>query len=173
MTRILVVDDDPYISNLIRILMTGEGVHISVAQSAEEARGALSFATPTLILLDLEGVQGAELSQELTVPFVLLTGSTDLRVIKRITALDQALGLIRKPIDANTFTSAVMAYVRTAQRIENTSTAGTERAVGYIMHAFNCSDADARKRMARLGPDLDASAAVMMAGHVMSVLEGD
>jgi CheY-like chemotaxis protein len=87
---ILVVDDDPEVSAVVRDILAGAGYRVGVADNETEAVGralASDEACPALIMLDLglPGPGGIELlawlrEQELTreLPVVVLTGNPDL-----------------------------------------------------------------------------------------------
>ncbi|MFQ8583095.1 MAG: response regulator transcription factor [Holdemania massiliensis] len=60
MKTILIVEDDPAISNLIAELLISQGYQITQAYSGTEAQWVLQHRQPDLILLDLmlPGIQG-------------------------------------------------------------------------------------------------------------------
>lgn len=51
--RILVVDDEPYICELLYDFLTGQGYAVRIATSGEEALGKIRQETPETILLDV------------------------------------------------------------------------------------------------------------------------
>ncbi len=82
--RILLVDDEPALRELLRVTFEGADVVVDEAESAVEARRRIAAAVPDIVVLDLRmpGVGGAELCAELKaaprthdVPVVLLTGA--------------------------------------------------------------------------------------------------
>jgi response regulator RpfG family c-di-GMP phosphodiesterase len=102
--RILLVDDEPALRELLRVTFEGADVAVDEAGSASEAQRAISNARPDLVVLDLRmpGVGGAELCAQLKaeprtrdIPIVLLTGA-DAEEAQR--ARDAgAEALVRKP----------------------------------------------------------------------------
>lgn len=80
--HILVVDDDPDLTDLVRELLRGEGHSISVAQSGERAEQIARARTPDLIILDVDlpGMKGPEVCRRLrefsTAPILFLTAAS-------------------------------------------------------------------------------------------------
>lgn len=64
---ILVVDDNPVNSKLIRVLLAGEGYDVHTAGDADEALRLLKNLSPQLILMDVQlpGIDGLELTRRL------------------------------------------------------------------------------------------------------------
>lgn len=82
--KILLVDDEPAVRELLRVTFEGADVAVEEAGSAAEAEDVISAAPPDLVVLDLRmpGVGGAELCARLKadprtrhIPIVLLTGA--------------------------------------------------------------------------------------------------
>ena len=80
---ILVVDDDKRLAQLIRRYLGDNGFRVTVAASAEEARGLLSTLAFDLLVLDvmMPGLSGVEMTRELRrnndVPILLLTAMSE------------------------------------------------------------------------------------------------
>ncbi len=80
--HILVVDDDPDLTDLVRELLHGEGHSISVAPSGERAEQIARARTPDLIILDVDlpGMKGPEVCRRLrefsTAPILFLTAAS-------------------------------------------------------------------------------------------------
>ena len=64
---ILIVDDNPVNSKLIRVLLAGEGYDVHTAGDADEALRVLKNLSPQLILMDVQlpGIDGLELTRRL------------------------------------------------------------------------------------------------------------
>lgn len=81
--RLLVVDDDQNILEIMQVALTDEGYDVDVAADGEEALQALQASAPDLLVLDvmLPGRDGFELCREIrkssNIPIVLLTAKTD------------------------------------------------------------------------------------------------
>ena len=76
MKKILIVDDDINIGNMLEELLTKEGYQITRAYSGTEALLILSSQTPDLILLDLmlPGLNGKELLPRITgIPVIVIS----------------------------------------------------------------------------------------------------
>jgi len=102
--RILLVDDEPALRELLRVTFEGAHVQVDEAGSALEAEGRIKKRRPDVIVLDLRmpGMSGSELCVRLKgaertkkIPIVLLTGADDeeMRRAKRC----GAEALVRKP----------------------------------------------------------------------------
>ncbi|MER2190854.1 MAG: response regulator transcription factor [Solibacillus sp.] len=82
--KILVVDDDPHILQIVEIHLKKEGYHIFTAPDAEQALLLLEEELVNLAIVDvmLPGMNGFELTQilttELSIPVILLTAKGQL-----------------------------------------------------------------------------------------------
>ena len=80
--RILVVDDNPDILNLLEILLEGEGYVVNSSPTAEKAEEIARALPPDLAIVDvgLPGMRGYELVRRLrrytSVPIIFLTAAT-------------------------------------------------------------------------------------------------
>jgi two-component system, NtrC family, response regulator HydG len=80
--HILIVEDDPFFTKVLRIILTGEDFEVSSAATLGEARVLLGGLTFDVIISDLrmpDGDDGLLLLEELRrkgnpVPFIMLTG---------------------------------------------------------------------------------------------------
>jgi DNA-binding response OmpR family regulator len=120
--RVLVVDDDPSLGEMLGIVLRQEGFEPVFVRSGDQAIAAFHQAKPDLVLLDLmlPGKDGLEICRELRlesgVPIVMLTAKTD--------TVDVVLGLesgaddyITKPFSVREFRSRVRAALRRAEMI--------------------------------------------------------
>lgn len=82
MARVLVVDDDPVIRNLLQVNLELEGYQACLAVDGADALDQISTAHPDLVLLDvmMPGVDGWEVARRLkaegataAIPVVMLT----------------------------------------------------------------------------------------------------
>ena len=53
MNKVLLVEDDPFLSSLLKNRLQKEGLEVNLAKDGEEALNSLKSAKPDLILLDL------------------------------------------------------------------------------------------------------------------------
>ena len=75
MKRILIIDDDIHIGNMLEEALSEEGYKISRAYSGTEALLVLSQSTPDLILLDLmlPGLNGEDILPKINgIPVIVL-----------------------------------------------------------------------------------------------------
>lgn len=81
--RVLVVDDDPALAEMLTIVLRGEGFDTAVVADGTRALPALRELRPDLVLLDLmlPGMNGIDVCKairgESGVPIVMLTAKTD------------------------------------------------------------------------------------------------
>jgi two-component system, OmpR family, phosphate regulon response regulator PhoB len=154
--RILVVEDDPAIVELITYNLEGEGYAVSVAESGEEAQVLISEEPFDLILLDwmLPGVSGIELCRRLRqrtetsgVPVIMLTarGEEGDRVRGLATGADD---YIVKPFSVAELIARVKAMLRRAapERVSDVITVG-DVTLDRLAHRVKRS-----VREVRLGP---------------------
>ena len=115
--RILVVDDDPAINEMLTIVLEAEGFATESVTDGAEAVGAFRSYHPDLILLDLmlPGMNGVDICREIrkesAVPIVMLTAKTD--------TVDVVLGLesgaddyITKPFKPKELVARIRARLR-------------------------------------------------------------
>jgi two-component system, NtrC family, nitrogen regulation response regulator NtrX len=106
--RVLVIDDDPHILELIQIILEDEGHEVTTLPSGDRAVAVVNEAAPDLVLLDIvmRRHHGMEVLAELrkaapSVPVVLLSGAVS--QVANMPDIARALGaqdFIEKPFDA-------------------------------------------------------------------------
>lgn len=115
--RVLVVDDDPALAEMLTIVLRGEGFETTVVGDGTKAMPALREMRPDLVLLDvmLPGMNGIDVAKairtESGVPIVMLTAKSD--------TIDVVLGLesgaddyIVKPFKPKELVARVRARLR-------------------------------------------------------------
>jgi CheY-like chemotaxis protein len=101
--KILLVDDDPAVRQMLGLLLTGEGYTVLLAVNGSEAIRVVRLAEVDLVLLDLNmpGMDGWATFEQLVsenplLPIVVITA----RPNQHFTALSAGIGaLLEKPID--------------------------------------------------------------------------
>ena len=119
-TRILLVDDDPNIRQLVNLYLEKEGFEVSMADRGDAALEQFRAATPDLMLLDvmLPGMDGWQVLREVrktsNVPIIMLTAKDE--------TFDKVLGLelgaddyIAKPFDMKELVARIKAVIRRYQ----------------------------------------------------------
>ena len=105
-SRILVIDDDPRLADLVANCLREEGYGVSSALTSDEGLKLVVMSRPDLILLDLmlPGLNGIDMLKRirainLTNRVIMVTGNTDPRLAQESLELG-ALAYIDKPFDS-------------------------------------------------------------------------
>ena len=122
-TKILIVDDDNNIAELISLYLTKECYDTKIVNDGEEALTAFEQYNPSMILLDLmlPGIDGYQVCREIrtksNVPIIMLSAKGEI--------FDKVLGLelgaddyIMKPFDSKELVARVKAVLRRYQPIK-------------------------------------------------------
>ena len=129
--RILLVDDDPNISHLVRLYLEKEGFDVTESARGDEALEAFKREAPALVLLDvmLPGMDGLQVLKEIRktskAPVIMLTARDE--------TFDKVLGLelgaddyVTKPFETKELVARVKAVLRRAPA-ENASVASEDQ----------------------------------------------
>ncbi|MDE7298946.1 MAG: response regulator transcription factor [Lachnospiraceae bacterium] len=114
MDRILIVDDDVHIGNMLKEVLSREGYAVSRAWSGTEAKFVLSGERPDLVLLDLmlPGLSGEELLPELEgVPVIVVSARADVDS-KVGLLLSGAVDYVTKPFDVRELLARIAVALR-------------------------------------------------------------
>jgi two-component system phosphate regulon response regulator PhoB len=127
MKRILIVEDEPEIREMIRFTLEPKGFLIDEAENAQEARKLLSNQTFDLILMDwmLPGRSGLEFTREIkqrkqiqSPPIIMLTARAD--ESDKVEGLDSgADDYITKPFSPRELTARIKAVIRRTGETED------------------------------------------------------
>ncbi len=116
-TRVLVVDDDPAIRNLLAEYLGAHGYDVALAASGVAMRAELERAAPAVVLLDigLPGEDGLTLARYLRerhqVGIIMVTGAGD--VVDRVAGLEVgADDYIAKPFDPRELRARLKSVLR-------------------------------------------------------------
>jgi len=116
-TKILIVDDEYDIVELLEDLLLHKGYNIARAFSQAEARDQIEKFKPAIILLDIKlpDGDGVEFLKEIKVDhanidIIMITGLADKEIALRALK-NGAADYITKPIDLNYLTNSVLAKV--------------------------------------------------------------
>ena len=115
--KILVVDDDKNICELLRLYLEKEGYSVTLAYDGEEALGKFNTLSPDMVLIDimLPGLDGWQVCREIrkksNVPIIMTTAKGE--------TFDKVLGLelgaddyIVKPFDTKEVIARIKAVLR-------------------------------------------------------------
>ena len=146
---VLVADDEPWITKLVSIALTGEGFRVVTAHGGEEALARAEAIRPDIVLLDIvmPDLDGIEVMRRLherrSVPVILLTAKGS--------AADRTGGLelgaddcIAKPFDPDELAARVRAVIRRAS--------GGLSGGGVL--AFDDVEIDLERRVVKRGGEL-------------------
>ena len=109
MNKVLLVEDDPFLSSLLKNRLQKEGIEITLAEDGEEALNFLKSTKPDLILLDLilpkksgfevmEEIRSDPQMQSQKMPIIIISNLGQPEDISR----GQALGAIEYFVKAKT-----------------------------------------------------------------------
>lgn len=122
--RILIVDDDPDIRDILKITLTEENYEVAEACDGEEALKAVTAKSPNLVLLDykIPKLDGREVCRRIKndillrhLPVIMVTGKGDLN--DRVTGLDAgADDYIVKPFEPKELLARIRMALRRTER---------------------------------------------------------
>ncbi|MBQ8518644.1 MAG: response regulator transcription factor [Agathobacter sp.] len=145
-TKILIVDDDNNIAELISLYLTKECYDTKIVNDGEEALTAFDSYNPNMILLDLmlPGIDGYQVCREVrtksNVPIIMLSAKGEI--------FDKVLGLelgaddyIMKPFDSKELVARVKAVLRRYQPVKTiTAPTSATKCVEYPDLVVNLSN---------------------------------
>jgi DNA-binding response OmpR family regulator len=134
--KILIVDDDNNIAELISLYMTKECYETMIVNDGESVMPLMDSFEPNLILLDLmlPGIDGYQVCREVrskyTTPIIMLSAKGEI--------FDKVLGLelgaddyIEKPFDSKELVARVKAVLRRYKTTSSISEASNDKCVEY------------------------------------------
>ncbi len=111
--KVLVVDDEPEVRQLLQDFLSGRGYDVLVAASGAEALEAVDAQRPDVVLLDvaMPGLDGVETLRRIVmtdppVPVIMVTANTDISLTSKLLAMG-AVDYIPKPFDLDYLEQAV------------------------------------------------------------------
>ena len=156
MARILVVEDEPAIAELITLNLRHDGHEVQVAGSSQDAEAAIRLALPDLVLLDwmLPGESGLQLAQRWRrdvrtrdLPIVMLTARSEERDM--VQGLDGgADDYLAKPFSP----SVLVARIRSVLRRKAPQSLDTAVQIGALMLDPATMRVSANGTAVKLGP---------------------
>lgn len=135
MKRILIIDDDIHIGNMLEEALSKEGYEVLRSYSGTEALLVLAGAKPDLILLDLmlPGLQGEEvISQIKGIPVIVVSAKADLEN-KVDLLLGGAVDYVTKPFHMRELLARIFVHLKNAESM----TAFSELTFGDIVLAID------------------------------------
>jgi two-component system KDP operon response regulator KdpE len=154
--RILVVDDEPQITRVLRTMLSGQGYAIHTASDGDEALEIMREWTPDLVITDLAmpNMEGLELCRRVRknsmVPIIVLSVREQEKV--KVEALDAgADDYVTKPFGSNELVARVRALLRRACTPADAQSA-TAIEVGHFCINLDTRGVTVRGREAHLSP---------------------
>lgn len=143
--KILIVDDDENIAELISLYLTKECFETSIVYDGESALSKVNTFNPDLILLDLmlPGIDGYQVCREIrkskNIPIIMLSAKGE--------TFDKVLGLelgaddyMIKPFDSKELVARVKAVLRRYHSIQADNTAAASQKIEYPNLSINLSN---------------------------------
>ena len=143
--KILIVDDDNNIAELIALYLTKECYETKIVNDGESVLPAMESFSPNLILLDimLPGMDGYQVCREIrmkhSVPIIMLSAKGEV--------FDKVLGLelgaddyIEKPFDSKELVARVKAVLRRYKPALTTAIVSEEKCVQYTDLSVNLTN---------------------------------
>lgn len=123
MKRVLIVDDDRDVRNILGSVLRQRGLEVSLAANGREALDALREHQFAVMILDLlmPEADGFEVLDELhrsdpkTLPVVLVLTGAEKPVVERLDP-DRIHGIVRKPFDPDDLAGVVLACAEIRSR---------------------------------------------------------
>lgn len=125
MKKVLIIDDDPNIIEVLRLYFEKEGNQVDTCMQGDKALQVFAASNPDIIILDLmlPGMDGNDICKEIrktsSVPIIMLTAKSD--------TLDKIIGLelgaddyLQKPFEPKELLARVKAVLRRADKNDNT-----------------------------------------------------
>ena len=123
MKRILIIDDDIHIGNMLEETLSKEGDKISRAYSGTEALLVLSQSKPDLILLDLmlPGLNGEEVLPKIKgIPVIIISAKVDIDN-KVDLLLGGAVDYVTKPFNMKELSARIFVHLRNTESMLTSS----------------------------------------------------
>lgn len=152
--RILVVDDEPQITRVLRVGLTGRGFDVRTVADAESALDTFADWQPDLVVTDLTmpDIDGIELCRRIRkrsqIPIIVLSVKDDDRT--KVAALDEgADDYVTKPFSMDELIARIRAALR---RVPVTASSGGILEVGDFRVDFDAHAVSVRGEAVRLTP---------------------
>jgi CheY-like chemotaxis protein len=156
--KVLIVDDEPEVRQVLQEFLSGRGYDVLVAESGSEALSMLGVDQPDLVLLDvtMPGMDGVETLRRIValqqpVSVIMVTANADIATTSKLLAMG-AVDYIPKPFDLDYLDQAVSIQVA-APRIVSRSRLGLRAPLALwlvLVSLTGCasgtSDRDATRR---------------------------
>ena len=130
MKKVLLVDDDASIIEVLKLYFEKEGFSVSACMQGDKAVASFNVASPDIVILDLmlPGMDGNDICRELRkisdVPIIMLTAKTE--TIDKVVGLEMgADDYVAKPFEPKELLARVKAVMRRYDRTEGSEKKGS------------------------------------------------
>jgi two-component system, response regulator, stage 0 sporulation protein F len=173
--RLLLVDDDPAVLDVLSEYFVGQGYKVSVASNGEAALSGVRVHRPDLVLLDIrmDGLDGVEVLRRLrrldaTLPVVMVTANEDVTLARETLTLG-AFDYVAKPFDFSHLDTVVSAAVlhggTTSEAASDESDAWTALATLVFQAVRGMAEAGRRSTGERMEAAVLEAARLRLAGR--------
>lgn len=161
MNRVLVVDDDPGVREMLGEYLTDQGFEAVVVESAAAAREQLEQQSPAVVLLDigLPGEDGLSLARHIRERFdvgiIMVSGAGE--TVDRIVGLEVgADDYLAKPFDLRELRARLRSVLRRYQRVTSPAEQGGAQAPGAsrVHVGMNILDLESRQLFDAAGGEI-------------------
>ncbi len=120
--KVLIVDDDADVVEVLRIFLVSLGYEVDRASHGADALMAIGLGRPDVVLLDIKmsGLYGVEVLKRVramddTIPVIMVTGNDDPLLIRQTREIG-AYGYIVKPVELERLRHLVAEALATSRR---------------------------------------------------------
>jgi len=177
-SRILLVEDDKKVCQVIRLQLEQEGYDVEVAENGEEALKKVSPFSPDVIITDvlMPVLNGIELCRKIKetpetrfIPVIVMTNILDRE--KRIEALEVGADeFLNKPIDSVEMLTRLRALIRLTKLINELE--DTKNIIRMLTHAIEAKDGYTEKHAERVvGYSLELAKKSGLPQHLWNTIE--
>lgn len=146
MKKILIIDDDIHIGNMLEEVLAKENYHVLRAYSGTEALLLLTSHTPDLILLDLmlPGLSGEEVLPKIKgIPVIVVSAKSDIEGKVNL-LLDGAVDYVTKPFNTKELLARIVVHLRNISSPTYTTLSFSDVRLDQMTHDIYINEKEVR-----------------------------